>query len=99
MPEIIEKGEYLVGKADAGNTVVVNYGEQEFITVADVNGDWSMLNPLTTTGAISVVAIDQDGNRSEALHTAQIILPQAVTILESGAVISGTAAPNTTVVI
>lgn len=99
MPEIIEKGEYLIGKAEAGNTVVVTYGEQEFITVADENGDWSILNPLTTTGAISIVAIDQDGNRSEALHTAQIILPQAVTILESGAVISGTAAPNTTVVI
>lgn len=99
MPEILEKGEYLIGKAEAGNTVVVTYGEQEFITVADENGDWSMLNPLTTTGAISVVVIDQDGHRSDALHTAQIILPQAVTILESGAVISGTAAPNTTVVI
>ena len=99
MPEILEKGEYLIGKAEAGNTVVVTYGGQEFITFADENGDWSILNPLTTTGAISVVAIDQDGNHSEALHTAQIILPQAVTILESGAVISGTAASNTTVVI
>lgn len=98
-PEILEKGEYLVGKADVGNTVIVILGDQEFSATVNEDGIWSMLNPLTTTGMMTIVALDHAGNRSEELKTAQIILPKAATVLEAGEIISGTAELNSTVII
>lgn len=98
-PEVIERGEYLVGKADAGNTVIVTKDGQEYITVADENGDWSMLNPLLSTGLIKIVAIDATGQHSEETGLAQINLPRWPTVLETGEILVGIADPNVVIII
>lgn len=74
-PEVIERGEYLVGKADASNMIIVTKDGREYITVTDENSDWSMLNPIKNGGAAIIVAEDHHGVRSEEISIAKLVLP------------------------
>ncbi|WP_353140526.1 Ig-like domain-containing protein [Acinetobacter pragensis] len=98
-PEIIEWAQYLSGTADPDNTVIVMHNGQEYRAIADENGNWNMLNPMVSTGTLTITAINAVGVRSDDLVITKIFKLQAPTIIENDEVLSGTGEPNSIIVI
>ncbi|EMJ7624370.1 BapA prefix-like domain-containing protein [Enterobacter hormaechei] len=101
-------GTQITGTAEPGSKIVItnNAGLQIGTATADSNGNYvANLNPAQTNGEIiSVVASDAAGNQSSpALVNAADITPPAapgnLVVAEDGASVSGTAEPNSTIII
>ncbi|MEC5518630.1 Ig-like domain-containing protein [Enterobacter hormaechei] len=101
-------GTQITGTAEPGSKIVItnNAGLQIGTATADSNGNYVVnLNPAQTNGEIiSVVASDAAGNQSSpALVNAADITPPAapgnLVVAEDGASVSGTAEPNSTIII
>ncbi|ENM1057953.1 BapA/Bap/LapF family large adhesin [Enterobacter hormaechei] len=101
-------GTQITGTAEPGSKIVItnNAGLQIGTATADSNGNYvANLNPAQTNGEIiSVVASDAAGNQSSpALVNAADITPPAapgnLVVAEDGASLSGTAEPNSTIII
>ncbi len=110
MPEatLNSTGTQITGTAEPGSTIVItnNAGLQIGTATADSNGNYvANLNPAQTNGEIiSVVASDAAGNQSSpALVNAADITPPAapgnLVVADDGASVSGTAEPNSTIII
>ncbi|OAE47742.1 Ig-like domain repeat protein [Enterobacter cloacae] len=110
MPEatLNSTGTQITGTAEPGSKIVItnNAGVQIGTATADSNGNYvANLNPAQVNGEIiSVVASDAAGNQSSpALVNAADITPPAapgnLVVAEDGASVSGTAEPNSTIII
>ncbi|MGS6322461.1 Ig-like domain-containing protein, partial [Enterobacter hormaechei] len=110
MPEatLNSTGTQITGTAEPGSKIVItnNAGVQIGTATADSNGNYvADLNPAQVNGEIiSVVASDAAGNQSSPalVNAADITAPAApgnLVVAEDGASVSGTAEPNSTIII
>ncbi|MGC0267629.1 Ig-like domain-containing protein, partial [Enterobacter hormaechei] len=110
MPEatLNSTGTQITGTAEPGSKIVItnNAGVQIGTATADSNGNYiANLNPAQVNGEIiSVVASDAAGNQSSPalVNAADITAPAApgnLVVAEDGASVSGTAEPNSTIII
>ncbi len=110
MPEatLNSTGTQITGTAEPGSKIVItnNAGVQIGTATADSNGNYvADLNPAQVNGEIiSVVASDAAGNQSSPalVNAADITAPAAPgnpVVAEDGASVSGTAEPNSTIII
>ena len=110
MPEatLNSTGTQITGTAEPGSKIVItnNAGVQIGTATADSNGNYvANLNPAQVNGEIiSVVASDAAGNQSypALVNAADITAPAApgnLVVAEDGASVSGTAEPNSTIII
>ncbi|MEX7694462.1 Ig-like domain-containing protein, partial [Enterobacter hormaechei] len=110
MPEatLNSTGTQITGTAEPGSKIVINNnaGVQIGTATADSNGNYvADLNPAQVNGEIiSVVASDAAGNQSSPalVNAADITAPAApgnLVVAEDGASVSGTAEPNSTIII
>ncbi|MFH0196092.1 Ig-like domain-containing protein, partial [Pseudomonas sp. PsB] len=96
-------GSEISGTAEPGSTVILTDGSGNPIgqTTADGNGDWSFTptTPLANGTVVNAVAQDPAGNTGpQGSTTVDSIAPAAPVVNPSnGAVINGTAEPNSTV--
>ncbi|MGV5525343.1 Ig-like domain-containing protein, partial [Pseudomonas sp. XP1] len=96
-------GSEISGTAEPGSTVILTDGSGNPIgeTTADGNGDWSFTpgTPLANGTVVNAVAQDLAGNTGpQGSTTVDSIAPAAPVVNPSnGAVINGTAEPNSTV--
>lgn len=110
MPEatLNSTGTQITGTAEPGSKIVItnNAGVQIGTATADSNGNYvANLNPAQVNGEIiSVVASDAAGNQSSPalVNAADITAPATpgnLVVAEDGASVSGTAEPNSTIII
>ncbi|MDT8261496.1 Ig-like domain-containing protein, partial [Pseudomonas aeruginosa] len=97
-------GSVISGTADAGNTIIITDGNGNPIgeTTADGSGNWTFTpgTPLANGTVINAVAEDAAGNASgPASTTVDSVAPSAplLSISADGALLTGTAEPNSQV--
>lgn len=99
--EVTEFGSQIVGIADPFVTIIATYNGQQYQTTADAQGSWSLNNPISGTGSVTIVAVNAKGIVSLEIGLAQIApLPPSIPVFsQEGDYLVGTADPHVTVVV
>lgn len=100
-PEVTEFGSQIVGIADPFVTIITTYNDQQYQTNADAQGSWSLNNPISGAGSVTIVAVNAKGIVSLEIGLAQIApLPPSIPVFsQEGDYLVGTADPHVTVVV
>lgn len=100
-PEVTEFEAQIIGTADPFVTIIATYNDQQYQTTADAPGNWSLLNPISGTGLVTIVAVNAEGIASSEISLGRISFtkPNVPEVTEFEAQISGVADPFVTIVV
>lgn len=100
-PEVTEFEAQIIGTADPFVTIIATYNNQQYQTTADSHGNWSLLNPISGTGLVTIIAVNAEGIASSEISLGKISCtkPNTPEVIEFGAQIIGVADPFVTIVV
>jgi len=76
-PEVVEVGKKLTGTAMPHAQIVAVSNSQEYTTIADEDGNWSLENPIAQGGTLEIYLITNEGLKSPSISLViPVILPE-----------------------